>query len=121
MAPPTVGPRVSPIPKGIVIAAIPFGHASGRELNRTKAVVDATIAKNDTPNTSADIVRISAECPSNGSAAPSVVTPRMIAVERPPLSHANARRQTQGVANEQRPSKDQNALCATAPPPPSRT
>jgi len=38
-------------------------------LKRTKAVVDATIAKNDTPNTSADVASHAGECPKNGSAA----------------------------------------------------
>src|SRR6185437_6761050 len=99
MAPTAVGPRVWPIPKAMVIAAIPLGHADGGELKRTKAVVDPTIAKKETPNTSAETVNSNTEWPSNGSAAPTALTPRMIAVESPPLSRANRRCHTQGVAN----------------------
>src|ERR1700744_5340088 len=121
MAPTTVGPSVWPMPKAIVLAAIPFGQASGGELKRTKAVVDPTIAKKDTPNTTAEMVRISAECPTSGSAAPNALTPRMTAVERPPLSQASTRRQTHGVTNAQAPSRHQKALWAIAPPPASRT
>src|ERR1700761_8880326 len=105
----------------MVMAAIPFGQASGGELNRTKAVVDPTIAKKETPNTSADIVSISAEWPNNGSDAPIVLTPRMMVVERPPLFQARMRRHTHGVTNALAPSRHQKALCATAPPPASRT
>src|ERR1700750_413444 len=105
MAPTTVGPNVWPIPKAIVIAAIPFGHASGGELKRTKAVVDPTMAKKETPKTTAEIVRTSAECPISGSAAPNALTLRITVVERPPLSQVSTRRQTHGVTNAQAPSK----------------
>src|SRR5579863_10148828 len=109
------------MPKAMVMIAMPLGQASGDELNRTKAVVDPTIAKNDTPNTSADIVSISAECPNSGTDAPMALTPRMMVVERPPLFHASTRFHTQGVTNALAPIRHQNALCAAAPPQASRT
>ena len=59
----------------------------------------------------------SGECPNSGSAAPSALTPRMMAVETPPRSCASTRRHTQGVANALMPIRLQNALWAAAPPP----
>src|ERR1700689_2495507 len=120
MAPVAIGPSVWPMPNAIVIAAIAAGHAAGRELKRTTAVVDPTTAKNETPNASADAASHAEECPSSGSAAPMVLTPRMIAVLVPPLSRASTRRHSHGVTKALKPIRHQNALCAAAPPPASR-
>ena len=60
-APTAVGPSVWPIPNAMVMAAIPLGQADGGELKRTKAVVDPTIAKKETPNTSADTLNRNTE------------------------------------------------------------
>ena len=90
-------------------------------MKRTNAVVEPTTAKNETPNTSAEIASSAGECPNSGSAAPIALTARMIAVLRPPLSRASTRRHTHGVTNALSPIRHQNALCAAAPPPASRT
>src|ERR1700682_3746322 len=121
MAPVAIGPRIWPMPKAIVMAAIAVGQAGGGELERTKAVVEPTRAKNETPNTSADAASHAMECPNSGKLAPTALTARMIVVETPPRSSASTPRQTHGVANALRPIRHQNALCAAAPPPASRT
>ena len=53
--------------------------------------------------------------------APIALVPRMMVVARPPRSSASTPRQTQGVTNALMPIRPQNAACAAAPPPPSRT
>ena len=90
-------------------------------MKRTKAVVAVTTAKNATPNTTAESASIAADWLNSGSAAPTALNPRMIAVLVPLCPRASTPRQTHGEANALKPIRHQKALCAAALPPASRT